>query len=154
MVAIVKVIVDENAGVVIPAERTPAAVVIAPVPIYPGRTPGLMRNPVPAQAEPPTPAAVMVNGPTPRFRGDPGPTAERIPIPVTVVVRPPIRIGMNVRHPDIAIGPLIGPIAVVCQLVFIIIKLGWQIPLGDIAALDAIPVFVPVIKIVTSVGEA
>jgi len=75
VVAIVKVIVDENAGVVIPAERTPAAVVIAPVPIYPGRTPGLMRNPVPAQAEPPTPAAVMVNGPTPRFRGDPGPTA-------------------------------------------------------------------------------
>ena len=44
--------------------------------------------------------------------------------------------------------------AVVGQLVFIVIELGGQIPLGDIAALDAIPVFVPAVEIVPTVGEA
>jgi hypothetical protein len=154
MVAIIEIVVDENTGVVIPAQWTPAAVIISPVPMDPSRAPGAMRYPIPAQAEPPAPAAVMVDGPAPRLRGDPGPTAQRIPIPVTVIVRPPVRVGNNVGHPDVAVGPFIGPRAVVGQLVLIVIELGGQIPFGGIASLDGIPVFVPSVEIVPSVSEA
>lgn len=48
MVAVVEVIVIEDTRVVVPAEGAPAAVVIAPVPMHPGRTPGMMGNPIPA----------------------------------------------------------------------------------------------------------
>jgi len=44
--------------------------------------------------------------------------------------------------------------AVVGQLVFIVIELGGQIPLGDIAALDGIPVFVPAVEIIPAMSEA
>jgi hypothetical protein len=71
----------------------------------------------------------MINTPAPRLRGDPGPAAQRIPIPIAVVIRPPIDIGIDVGHPDIAIRPLVGPIAVVRQLTLIVIELGGQIAL-------------------------
>jgi hypothetical protein len=61
VVAIIEVIVPDNTGVVVPAERAPAAVVIAPVPVHPGRTPVILGDPIPTQAEPPAPAAVMVD---------------------------------------------------------------------------------------------
>jgi hypothetical protein len=93
----------------------------------------------------------MINTPAPRLRGDPGPAAKGIPIPVAVVIGPPIGIRMNVGHPDIAIGPLVGPIAVVRQLALVVIELGGQIALGDVLALDAVPVLVPIVEIIPSV---
>jgi hypothetical protein len=154
MISIVEVIVDENAGIVVPAERAPTAVVMAPIPMHPGRAPGMMGNPVPAKAEPPTPAAVVVNGPAPRLGGDPGPAAQRIPVPVPIVIRSPIHIGVDIGHPDMAVRPLVGPITVVGQLAFIVVELGGQISFGDVAGLDGVPVFVPNVKIIPSLGEA
>jgi hypothetical protein len=61
VVAIIEVIVPDDTRVVVPAERAPAAVVIAPVPVHPGRPPSIMGDPIPAKAEPPAPASVMVN---------------------------------------------------------------------------------------------
>jgi hypothetical protein len=60
---------------------------------------------------------------------------------------------MNVGHPDIAIRPLVGPIAVVRQLALIVIQLRGQIALGNVLALDAVPVLVPIVEIVPSVRE-
>jgi len=61
---------------------------------------------------------------------------------------------MNVGHPDIAIGPLVGPIAVVRQLALVVIELGGQVALGDVLALDAVPVLVPIVEIVPPIRKA
>jgi hypothetical protein len=60
---------------------------------------------------------------------------------------------MDVGHPDIAIRPLVRPIAVVRQLALIVIELGGQIALGDVLAQDGVPVLVPVVEIIPSVRE-
>jgi len=153
VISIVEVIVDEDTGVVIPAERAPAAVILTPIPMHPGRAPGIMGDPVPAQAEPPAPAAVMINRPAPGLIRNPGPAALRIPIPVAVVIGPPIVIGIDVGNPDIAVGSLIGPRAVVSQFALVVIELRRQIALGNVLGLDGIPVFVPVVEIVLSIRE-
>jgi len=60
---------------------------------------------------------------------------------------------MRVRHPDIAVGSLIGPIAVVRKFALVVIELGGQIPLGDVLGLDGVPVLVPGVEIVPPEGE-
>src|SRR4030043_2300076 len=152
-VTIVEAVVYKDTRVVVPAEGTPAVVVITPVPVHPGRAPGTMGHPIPAQAEPPTPATVMIDGPAPGLIGDPGPAARGIPIPISVMVGPPVSIRMHVRHPDIAVGSLIGPIAVARKLALVVIKLGGQIPLGDGLGLDGVPALVPGVEIVPPEGE-
>src|SRR4030065_698645 len=104
VVTIVEAVVDKDTGVDVPAEGTPAAVVIPPVPVHPGRAPGMMGHPIPAQAEPPTPPAVMIDGPAPGLIGDPGPAAGGIPIPISVMVRAPVNARMHASHPAIRAG--------------------------------------------------
>src|SRR4030043_31343 len=152
-VTIVEAVVDKDTGVVVPAEGTPAVVVITPVPVHPGWAPGTMGHPIPAQAEPPTPPAIMIDGPAPGLIGDPGPAARGIPIPISVMVGPPVNVRMHVRHPDIAVGSLIGHIAVVRKFALVGIELGGQIPLGDVLGLDGVPVLVPGVEIVPPEGE-
>jgi hypothetical protein len=61
---------------------------------------------------------------------------------------------VDIGHPDIAVGPFVGPRPVVGQLVLVIIELGRQIPLGYVAVLNGVPVFVPAGEIVPAMGEA
>jgi len=55
---------------------------------------------------------------------------------------------MDIRYPDIAIGPFVGPIAVVRQLALVVFELRGQIALGDVLTLEGIPVLVPIIEFV------
>jgi hypothetical protein len=152
IVAVVKIVVDDDNRAVVPAERAPTDVIIAIVPVNPGRSPMIGGDPVPAQSHPPVPAAVVVSTPAPGLIRNPAPAAGRIPEPSSVIIGPPILV-IHVGDPDVAVRPLIGPIAVGGELVFIIGKLRGQVALGDILILQRIPVFIPVVKIIAIVGE-
>jgi hypothetical protein len=65
MEAIIEPIVEDQARSVVVAERRPADVVISPAPVDPTRAPNGRGDPVPAQSEPPMPAAVMISAPSP-----------------------------------------------------------------------------------------
>jgi hypothetical protein len=150
VVAVIEIVVDDDHRVVVPAQRSPAAIVMTPVPMHPGGTPGIVGDPVPAETQPPVPAAVVVGAPAPRLVGDPGPAANRIPDPAAVVIGSPI-IHIDAGNPDITIRPFIGPAAVLGKLVFIVIKLRGKIALGNILAVEGVPVGVPVIEIIPAV---
>jgi hypothetical protein len=94
----------------------------------------------------------MVCAPAPGLIRNPVPAATRIPEPAAVMIRPPI-IVIDVRHPDISERPLISPVAVGSQLVFIVIELRRKIPFGDVLIVQRIPVFIPTIKVIAAVGN-
>jgi len=48
MIAVVKIIVMDDDGTVVPAERTPADMIISMIPLDPGRSPMIGGDPVPA----------------------------------------------------------------------------------------------------------
>ncbi len=98
------------------------------------------------------PAAVMVGAPSPGFVGNPGPAADRIPSPAAVVVRAPI-IDMDLGNPDITVGSLVNPVAVLGELVFIVFEFRRKIPFRNIPAVEAVPVGVPEVKIIPPVSQ-
>lgn len=128
VIAIIEVVVDEDHRAIVPAQGGPTVIIMTPVPMHPGGTPGMMGDPVPAEAQPPVPAAVMGGTPAPGFVGNPGPTAERIPGPAAVVVGAPI-IYINIGNPDIAVRPLVNPTAVISEFVFVILEVRGEIAL-------------------------
>jgi hypothetical protein len=150
VVAVIKVVVVDHDGVIVPAERTPAEIIVAMVPMDPGRPPGMMGNPVPAQTQSPVPPAIVVDGPAPALIGNPGPAARRIPVPVSIVIRTPIVI-VNGRHPNIPVRPLVNPRTIVGQLFFIIIQVRRQILSRDILAVQAVPLLIEIIELVAPV---
>jgi hypothetical protein len=152
IVAVVKIIVDNDHRPVVPAERAPADIIIAIVPVHPSRSPMIGGNPVPAQSHSPVPAAVVVSAPAPGLIRKPGPAARRIPQPSSIIIGPPILI-IHAGDPDVAVRPFIGPIAVGGELIFIIGQLRGQVAFGDILILQRIPVFVPIVKIIAIEGE-
>jgi hypothetical protein len=152
IVAVVKIIVDNNHGPVVPAEGAPADIIIAIVPMNPGRSPMIGGDPVPAQSHSPVPAPVVVSTPAPGLIRNPAPAARRIPQPSSVIIGPPILV-IHAGDPDVAVRPFIGPIAVGGELIFIVGQLRGQVALGDILILQRIPVFIPVVKIIAIVGE-
>ena len=111
----VKVIVLNDNGITPIADRTPTDGVVAPVPVDPCRTPRTRRDPVPSQTETPVPSAVVADTPSPTHRGNPGPTAGRVPQPSSIVVGAP-GVVIDMRNPDITVGGLINPSAVVGKL--------------------------------------
>jgi hypothetical protein len=48
MIAVVKIVVPDDDGMVVPAERTPADMIISMIPMNPGRPPMIGGDPVPA----------------------------------------------------------------------------------------------------------
>lgn len=126
----VETVVDNNHRVAMIAERTPADVIMATVPMDPRWTPITSGNPVPSETDTPMPSAVVVNTPTPRFVGDPIPTDDRVPCPATIVIRTPIMIVVHSRNPDITIGSFINPPAVIGELCLVFIKLFRKISLS------------------------
>jgi len=126
----VEAVVDNNHRVAIIAKRTPADVIVPPVPMDPRWTPVTSGNPVPSETDTPMPSAVMVDTPTPRFVGDPIPTDDRVPYPATIVVRAPIMIVVHSRHPNITIGSFINPPAVIGELCLVFIKLFRKVSLS------------------------
>jgi hypothetical protein len=65
LIPVIKIIVDDNNRAVVPAERTPADIIMAGVPVNPRRSPMAVRNPIPPQPQTPMPAAVVIHAPTP-----------------------------------------------------------------------------------------
>ncbi len=106
-------VIDEDGPIAI-AERTPADVVPARRPGDPGRRPGRARDPVPTQRGRESPAAVVGDGPAPRFVRHPGPT-EGGPDPATVGVGLPSR--RDIGPPHVADLGLVVPGAVAIELV-------------------------------------
>lgn len=153
VITIVEIVIEDDDGPVMPAQRAPAVIIVSPVPMHPGRTPGVVRNPVPAQAQPPVPSSIMVCAPAPRFIRNPVPAAKRIPDPAAVIIGPPIR-GDDIRNPDIAIRPFIGPGAVGVEFILVILELGGKIALRGILTPKSFAVFIPVGKIIAGVGES
>lgn len=150
VVTIVVHIVGQNTRIIVPAERAPSVVIAPMVPMNPGRAPGNLGNPVPAQPESPSPTAIMVDRPAPRLIRDPGPAARSIPAPAAVIIRPPIRV-IESRGPNIAIRLLIDPAPVIGQLLLIIAQLGRQVAVRNILAVLGVPVLVEIIEIVPAV---
>src|SRR5665647_293352 len=112
VVSVIEAVVEEVAGPVVPSERAPADVVPVGPPMHPGRAPMGLGDPVPAEAEAPIPAAVVISRPAPGLGGNPVPADDGIPDPAAVVIRLPILIVGDVRDPDVAVGPFIDPVAV------------------------------------------
>jgi hypothetical protein len=107
-ITVIKMVVDDDDRTIVPAERAPADIVISIIPMHPGRAPGAVGNPVPAQTEPPLPASVVIYAPAPGLIRNPGPTADRIPGPPPLIVGPPIGVG-NSWNPNVSEWPLIRP---------------------------------------------
>lgn len=63
----VEVVVNDDDRVVVVAQGRPGHVMGIPVPVDPGRTPIPGGNPVPSETQPPVPAAVAIDAPTPRL---------------------------------------------------------------------------------------
>ena len=61
------------------------------------------------------PAPVMIGRPTPRLGADPRPAVRPFPGPAPVAIRCPAD-GDVVRHPDLTVGTVVGPIAVVPEV--------------------------------------
>ncbi len=148
MVAVIKIIVDDDNRSIVPTQGAPSNIIVAPIPMDPSRTPITGGNPVPAETKTPVPSAIMVNTPSPGFVGHPGPAANRIPNPATVIIGTPIRIN-DIRYPDIAIRPFINPVAVGFKLSFILIKLSREVATRGILPEQGIPVPIPGIKVIS-----
>jgi hypothetical protein len=86
----------------------------------------VLGDPVPAEAEAPMPAAVVVDGPAPGLRGDPVPADDGIPDPAAVKVGAPVGVG-DVRNPDISVGPFIDPLTVLVELFFVLLEVGRKV---------------------------
>jgi hypothetical protein len=144
VVAVVKAVVDKQSGAVVPSQGAPADVVAIPPPVHPGRTPVAPGDPVPAEAETPVPAAVMVDRPAPRLGRDPGPADDGVPGPTAVVIGPPIIIRRDVGDPDVAIRPFVDPLAVLVKLLFVIAHVGREVlplaPFGQLDVAAAVPI--------------
>jgi hypothetical protein len=153
MIPVIKIVVDDNNRVVVPAKRAPADIIISPIPVDPSRSPMIGGDPVPAQSQPPMPPAVMINTPAPGLIRNPGPADDGIPDPSSVIIGPPIRIIIHGGHPNVPVRPLVGPVAIGGELIFVVLELGGQIALRDILILQRIPAFIPIVKIIPTVRE-
>jgi hypothetical protein len=147
IIPVVKIIVGEDHGTVIPAQRAPADIIIVVIPVDPTGPPVISGNPVPAHSHSPMPSPIVASHPTPGLISDPVPAAVVVPDPPSVIVGPPILI-INDRNPDISVRPFINPVAVIGELGFIVLKLRRQIAFRDILILQRIAVLVPVVKII------
>ena len=150
VVTVIEVVVEDDHGPVVPAQRTPADIIISRVPVDPRGSPVGLRNPVPAQAQSPVPAAVMISAPAPGLIGNPVPAAIRIPEPAPVMVRPPV-IVIDMGNPDISERPLVGPVAVGSQLVFVVVELRRKVPFRHILIVQRVPVIVPAVEVIAAV---
>jgi hypothetical protein len=131
----VKIVVDDDHRISVITQRAPAHIIVPPVPMNPGRAPNAMRYPVPAQAQPPVPSAIVVNTPSPRFVGNPCPARKRIPDPSPIIVGPPVAI-RNVGSPDIAIRLFIDPASAASQLNFVILEFRGKVSSADGALVE------------------
>jgi len=145
MIPVIKVVVHYDYRPVVPAKRAPTDIVIMPPPVDPCRPPVMMRNPVPAESEPPVPAAVMINGPSPGLRRNPGPSDHRVPDPAAVKVWPPVE-RTHIRHPYVTIRILVNPTAVVLQFFLIFIKGRRQVASGTPLGIQGFPRFIPILE--------
>ena len=151
VVMVIEVVVEDDHGPVIPAQRTPADIIIPRVPVDPGGSPVGLRNPVPAQAQSPVPAAVVVSAPAPGLIGNPVPAAVRVPEPPAVMVQPPV-IVIDAGNPDISERPLVSPGAVGSQLVFVVVELRRKVALRQILIVERVPVIVPAVKVIAAIS--
>ena len=96
---------EEDAWIIVVAQRGPADIRSVPIPMDPGRppAPGRVRDPIPAEMGSPTPPAEMHRAPAPGLVRYPCPADDRIPLPPAVVIRAPIVV-VDRRDPDMAIG--------------------------------------------------
>jgi hypothetical protein len=148
---IIENVVDDDRRIIVVGQRAPADIIIVPVPVDPSRTPGpiMMRNPIPAEAESPAPAAVVGRTPAPGLRGNPRPTDDRIPGPAAVIIRTPVGI-RDGRHPDIAVSGFIFPAAVIGKLIFVIGVFTGQIRPIRAPGVNRIAALVPVAELITA----
>lgn len=70
-------VIEDDAGVTVITQGSPAKIIISPVPAHPGRTPDRGGDPVPPVPKTPVPSAVVIGAPAPRFVRNPCPAAQR-----------------------------------------------------------------------------
>jgi hypothetical protein len=105
----------------------------------------MVGDPIPAEAESPVPAAVVIDRPAPGLIGDPVPAEAGVPPPVAVEIRPPVVID-PIRDPDVSIGLFIRPVTVLVELLFVVFKLGWQVAGGSPLGEQGVPRCVPLVE--------
>jgi len=117
----IKSVVDDDSWIVIVTQRAPGYIVIPTMPMYPGRSPISGRYPIPAKTDSPVPTAIMGNAPSPGLIRDPSPSTDGIPDPPALIIRSP-RVMVDIGNPDISIGTLVHPTAVIGQFGLILIQ--------------------------------
>jgi hypothetical protein len=124
---VVEIVVDDDDGPVVPAERAPADITLVVPPVDPGGAPVMMGDPVPAEADPPMPPSVVVDGPAPRFERYPIPADHGIPDPSAVKVGPPVGVD-RVRGPNVSVRSLVDPGAAPVEFLLVIVEIGRKVP--------------------------
>jgi hypothetical protein len=144
---VVEIVVDDDDGPVVPAERTPADIVLVVPPVNPGGAPVVVGDPVPAEADPPMPPPVVVDGPAPGFERDPVPADHGIPDPTAVKIGPPVDVD-RVRGPDVSVRLFIDPVAAPVEFLLVVVEIGREVP--GIAPLGekVVPGSVPLVEFV------
>jgi hypothetical protein len=87
----------------------------------------------------------MIDRPTPGLGRNPVPADVLVPGPAAVHVRPPVVVDAG-GGPDVAVGLLVGPAAVLIELLFVVAELGGQVPGGAPAGEEGVPGFVPLVE--------
>jgi hypothetical protein len=144
---VVEIVVDDDDGPVVPAERAPADITLVVPPVDPGGAPVMMGDPVPAEADPPMPPSVVVDGPAPRFERDPIPADHGIPDPSAVKVGPPVGVD-RVRGPNVSVRSLVDPGAAPVEFLLVIVEIGRKVPGIAPFGEKAVPCPVPLVEFV------
>lgn len=143
----VKIIVHNHYGMPVITERTPPDIIVPPVPMDPSGSPDSCRYPVPTETPSPVPPSIMGDTPSPWIIRHPRPPNDRIPVPSSVIIRPP-HIMDHIRNPDIPIGPLVNPTAIVGQFLLVLVQLFGKIATARRAGKEIISLTIPLRKIV------
>jgi hypothetical protein len=142
IVPTIEAIIDNNHRAVVIAQRAPTDIIVSVIPVHPGWPPSSGRDPVPSQVNSPMPSAVVRNTPAPWFIGAPCPSTNGIPDPSSMVIGPP-GVVVDIGNPNVSIGPLIHPSAIVGQFGFIFMHFSRQILCPHIPVVEDIPAPVP-----------
>jgi hypothetical protein len=147
----VEMVVDDDHRTIVITQRTPAEIIGPVIPVHPGRPPSPGRNPIPAQAKPPVPSAVMGYTPSPRLIRAPRPPADRVPNPSSIIIGPP-RVVVNIRDPDITVRSFILPPAVIIQFGLVFVHFNREVSCFHIPVVKDIPPPVPFCESILASG--
>jgi len=151
VITIIINVVHHHYWTAVVVQRTPTDIIVSPVPVHPAGSPKPGRNPIPTKTPSPVPSTVMVHRPSPGVIRNPIPTNNRIPDPSSVIIGSPF-VMIDLRNPNIAVGPFIDPSSMKSQFCFIFRELCRKISFRNPPIDKRISVFTPLVETVLKVS--